>query len=371
MNKKAQSKVPTGVWVILSIVLIVAVGGFGFMAYQSQKQTALEEQRQKAELAKPTETASIESNVGKVAVLKASATDKENNNPNTQVAVPARFWKANKDGIWETFASGGAQYKKYTGSFKEWIGSSATVALSSTTTTSISPVNVGDIVCGSAFNGTGTSVSFIGETSCVELATEAESLKLPTHTGCTATQLQGVIYSTGSTTGQNISVGVNGDNSFDKVYLRVNSTDCAYNLGGFYVDTTSGTNVDDINLGSETKPLTKSNKAIKRIKEKDDYVFELDAPLLMHENEKFYTGSLSVSADGDGCSPAERLNVSAYDSAQYLPIAGLALASGAEDDQSSPADVGSPDIPIISSGKGASTTNSVNEDGTVSFFCIP
>lgn len=350
-SKMAQS---AAVIAILSLLLVSVVSGITYFGWQINKQTSLQEEQAQADKEKTPEDKSVASKSGEVTVLKVYAQDKESNT-NAQVAVPAFFY-TKKDGI-----------------FGDYIGSSASTTLSATASTSISPVTIGSTVCGNPFNGTGTNVGFYGEEKCQEIKTEGETLQLDTHTICTAIQMQGLLFSDSTTTNANMSLGTSGSNSFDHVEIRVNGTDCAYNLAGFYVDTIAATNLDNIDLGSDTSSMTEKNVKIQRVKEKANYVFELDTPLMMHENVKYKTGSLTLKADGDGCSTSEAINISAFDKSSSQSAKGSRpiLSGRIEDDQDSPVDVGGADIQIVSSGRRASSANAQNADGTSTFYCNP
>ena len=352
MNKKAQS---AAMWIV--IVLIVGILGTSMFSLvsDSRKQTALQEDQANKEAVQTPEQASAASNVGDAAVVKVTAQDREQNDATTQVAVPAWFYFANKAD----------------NSFKGWLGQGAATTLSATAATTISP-SVGDYICGKAFNGTGGSMGYYGDQVCEEITkVSGQTIVLPTHRTCDSTQLQGVILDNRDNTNSNISVGASSTNSFKQIEVRVNGTNCAYNLGGFAVDLNSNTNIDKVELGSNAVygTLGLYDKTITRIKTKSEFAFTLETPKMLHENEYFYAGSLAVTADADGCTTPEAVNVTTFDVGQFKSSKGTGIMTGIEDDQQSPVDVGAPDVSIISSGKGASVTNLQNGDST-SFYCV-
>jgi len=336
---------------LLSLIgLAVVVGVIGLFTFQV-RQTAFQEEQRLADQEKTPADVSADNKAGNVVVLKSYATDNEANNKNTQIAVPAKFYT-----------------KKADGSFDQWIGGSAGYTLSASATTSVSPATIGQKVYGRAFNGTGTLIGYYGDENSIEVKTEGDSIALVSHAICRANQMQGLIYKTGSSTDKNLSLGASGADTFAQTKLRVNSTDCAYNLAGFTVDTTSGTNVNLVQLTADTSPLSRQSISLQRIKEKDDYVFVLDTPKMLHENEAYFTGTLSVTADADGCSSEEGLNLTAFDKAPFTSaISGKGIEEGFEDDQVSPSDVGGADVTFISNGR----DNTVNGDGSTSFWCVP
>ena len=94
---------------------------------------------------------------------------------------------------------------------------------------------------------------------------------------------------------------------------------------------------------------------------------------MLHENEKYKTGSLTLTADGDGCNAVEAINVTAFDKANFQSALGKkeVRLNGIEDDQQSPVDVGGADILIVPTGKRATASNAQNGDGSSSFWCNP
>lgn len=337
-----------------------------FVVSNSNKQTALQEEQAKQDLAAKSnpQQQSVQSNAGKAAILKASAQDAENNDPTTQVAVPALFYTKDAEG-----------------KFSGWIGQGATTLLSATAATSVTPVTIGQTVYGIAFNGTGTLNGFYGEEKAHTVTTEGDSEVYVVHTICRADQLQGLIYDNRQNTHVNLTVGASSTNSFKQAELHVNGTDCAYKLGGFYVDLIGSTHINNVDIGSALGytgeknefAISKTNKNIQRVSAKDDYVFELGTPLMLHENQYFLTGGISLSTDGTGCSSAEGVNITAFDKANFKSAkAGVGIAfNGIETDATSPVDVGAADKLFVSEGKGASVANTINGDGSTSFWCTP
>lgn len=355
--------------IVILIIAVLIIGTFSFFSYlESRKQTAIQEKQTALlakEQAKTPEDKSATTNVGKSAIARSTAVDLQSNTK-AQVGVPAYFYTRNQDGT-----------------FKEYVGQSGTRTLSASDSTSVTPVNIGDRLCGRAFNATGGvsgTVGYYGDEKCIDIKVGGETLRLEVDRICRTNQMQGYLKTNLNALGQNLTAGASQANSFETLELRVNGTDCAYNLGGFYVDIVStASNIQDVGMGevatkgATTAKVMETNKNLKRLTAVDDYVFELDKPILMKEYETVKTGSFTILADGDGCSTAEGVNVTAFDVSGYQSVTDdkLPLLSGIEDDQTSPVDVGGADIPIVSSGRGTSGTNTVNADGTTSFYCIP
>lgn len=355
--------------VVILIIAVLAISLFGLGSYiESRKQTALAEKQTallQKEDKKTVEEKSETTNIGKSAIARASALDLQSNTQ-AQVGVPAYFYTVDKDG-----------------KFKEYVGQTSARTLSATDSTSITPVVIGDKLCGRVFNttgGQGGEIGYYGIEKCTDIQVGGETLILDSHRICRINQLQGYLKTNLNALGRNLTAGVSQANSFASIELRINGTDCAYNLGGFYVDTSAGTNIQDVGMGeavtkgATTSKLTETNLNLKRLSAIDDYVFELDEPILIKEYETVITGAFTILADGDGCSSAEAVNVTAFDVAPYqsAKLAGRPIITkGIEDDQVSPVDVGGADVPIVSSGRGTSAVNDVNGDGTTSFYCVP
>lgn len=353
--------------IVILIVAVLIIGLFSLGSYmESRKQTALQAEQTKAllrEQAKTPEEKSETSNVGKSAIARATAIDLQENTK-AQVAVPAYFYKVDKDG-----------------NFVEYVGQTGARTLSATESTSITPVNIGDKICGVSFNSTGGANGingYYGNVGCIDIQVGGETLVLEANRICRQNQLQGYLKTNLNQLGRNLTAGASQANSFTTLELRINGTDCAYNLGGFYVDVIAGTNIQDISMddsitkGGKTTKLTETNVNLKRLSGTDDYVFELAEPMILKEYDTLNTGSFTILADGDGCSTAEGVNVTAFDKANFQSTgSGKPILFGIEDDQVSPADVGGADVLIISNGRGTSGSNDLNGDGTTSFSCIP
>ena len=377
-NKMQYKKGQGVVIVIILIFAVLAISIFGFLSYtETRKQTALAE-KQTALLAKE-ETKTVEeksesTNVGRSAIARASALDLQSNTQ-SQVAVPAYFYKIDKDG-----------------KFIEYIGQTSARTLSASDSTSVTPVVIGDKICGIGFNttggGAGGTAGYYGLDKCIDIKVGGETMILDVHRTCRQDQLQGYLVDTRDNVGSNLTAGVSASNNFKAIELRVNGTDCAYNLGGWYVDVPAGTNILDIGLsgitdfGSSTVlsgktkdgDIVETNRVLKRVRTQSEYVFELDEPLLINEYDQIKTGAFSILADGDGCSAGtDNVNISSFDIAKYQSAkqANRPILQGIEDDQDSPVDVGGADVLMISNGKGTSTANPQNGDGTTSFYCIP
>lgn len=325
-NKKGSGAVT----ILLSILVIAVVGLGAFVVYNSVQQTALA----KADASKTPAQVSLDTKTGDVAVLKAYDVDKEANSE-TQKSIQSYFWLQKADGT-----------------FDRWIGGVSGFSLSASSTTSVSPVSVGDSVYGIAFNS-----SMYGTIGNKVMTTESNEMKLESNKICN-TPLELLLYNDQAQTGKNLSVGASMAESYDYMRFKVNATDCAYNLAGFMFDTVSiGSNVSTIAVESDAKytSIAKSGKSIERAKDTDDFVFALSTPVMLHEGQKWFSGVVKVTADGDGCH-GEAISIYAFDEAPFVDKDGVGIKTGWEDNQATPADVGGGD------------SRNANTEGT-SFFC--
>lgn len=335
MKMIRHKKAKTFERVLLIAILLVAVSGVGVITFYAQKQTGLQEKEE----TQTTEEASESKNAGEITVLKSWAVDKQANTE-TQVLVPAYYYLKNEDG-----------------SFDKWIGGTSGYTLSATATTSVSPVVIGQTVYGTAFNG-----SYYGDENSQKIQIEGEQLKLDVHSICPK-GLEMKIFDETNNEAKNLSVGASQSNSFDRLKFRNNNSDCAYNLAGFYIDLTStGSNITTIVIDGDASytGITKTSTSLEREKDKDDLVYALDSPIMLKESQKWFSGDVTVTADGDGCTnQGESVNVYAFDEAKFLKKDGSGIGSGWENDADSPADVGGGDVHLLLS---ATTTET-------SFYC--
>ena len=158
----------------------------------------------------------------------------------------------------------------------------------------------------------------------------------------------------------NVTAGVNGMGTFQKMRFKNNGTDSSYNLGGFYFDKTENSNVSIIDISGSAVLSGMSHASTQVVKSslgtkisarqtKWDYVFEIDdnpqvtgnQPLYMQENDYLDTGSVSVTANGNGCQVgADLISSFAFAKGYYKSITDNVLF-GYENDAVSPSVIGS------------------------------
>lgn len=331
MDLRKKGAVGTNL-ILGGLFLVVVILACSVIYFGVQQQTAVVEEEDK-----PVEDKSAERKAGEITVLKTWAVDKQANTE-TQIKVPAYFW-----------------LEDASGNFISWIGGTSGYTLSATTTTSVSPVTIGTIVNGIAFNR-----SFYGEKQQKEIKIEGEQMKLNSHTICNNGKggLEILLYDDQTNIDKNISVPASQSESYDYLRFKNNGTDCAYNLAGFMFDIVSASNISTIAMKSDADytSVSKSNIAIERKKDEDDFVFALSSPVMLKEGEKWYSGTLTVTADGDGCSSTagEPVDIRGFDEAKYVDRNGVGIKSGWEDNQDTPVDVGSDDVLDKVGGSGAS-----------------
>lgn len=365
-NKKAGSGLGwlIGIGSLVALVLIVAIVWYGVSKQSAYQDEQLELQKAAAakEAAKAAAPAAPAANRGGTAsVVKAAAYDFESTNTGTATGIPSYVYQYVVD----------SQTGK-TSETPSYIGSASATTLS-TSGTSFNTV-IGNKLCGVAFNATGGATGttgYYGVEKCINVVRDYDDLALETHKICRQDQTQGYLEDYSNNKGLNLSLGANSaSNSFRDLFFRINSSNCAYNLGAIAITLGSGTgsNIQTITLDGGANPMTKSSLALTRIK--PQFLYELDTPLMMHQYQSITTGSLTLIGNGNGCSTTEFVNVTAMDKGKFQSAKGSnPILTGYENDAQTPADVGGADVLIASSGRGTSTANVVNGDGTYSFAC--
>lgn len=365
-NKKAGGGLGwlIGIGSLVALVLIVGIVWYGVSkqsAYQDQ-QLALQKAAQQAQDKTKTAPAAPAANRGGTAsVVKAAAYDFESTNTGTATAIPAYAYQYVVD----------SQTGK-TSETPSYIGSASATTLS-TSGTSFNTV-IGNKLCGVAFNATGGTTGttgYYGVEKCINVVRDYDDLALETHKICRQDQMQGYLEDYSNNKGLNLTLGANtASNSFRDLFFRVNSSNCAYNLGAIAIKVGSGTKdyINSVTLDGGDNAMTKSSLSLSRIN--SQFLYELDTPLMMHQYQSITTGSLTLTGSGVGCSTTEFVNVTAMDKSKFQSAKGSnPILEGYENDAQTPADVGGADVLIASSGKGTSTANAVNGDGTYSFAC--
>ena len=263
-NKKAGSGLGwlIGIGSLVALVLIVAIVWYGVSKQSAYQDEQLELQKAAAakEAAKAAAPAAPAANRGGTAsVVKAAAYDFESTNTGTATGIPSYVYQYVVD----------SQTGK-TSETPSYIGSASATTLS-TSGTSFNTV-IGNKLCGVALNATGGATGttgYYGVEKCINVVRDYDDLALETHKICRQDQTQGYLEDYSNNKGLNLSLGANSaSNSFRDLFFRINSSNCAYNLGAIAITLGSGTgsNIQTITLDGGANPMTKSSLALTRIK---------------------------------------------------------------------------------------------------------
>lgn len=314
MNKKGAMNPTWGVFILMALI-VVGGGAYLFLGpSQPVQQTSLQGVN--------VDQASVVANLGEIASVKMKAVNKESATL-AQVSVPAYVWKKNDP---------------------THLLNDATV-LSSSTTSTVNSVKVGDEICYRAFNA-----SFYGDEAC-KVVGQSDLIEIPVH-GVTTGALMETYYknSIGDVNDElNISLGANQADSFTKLRIQNNVSNSEFRLKSLVVDTAARSNISDVTvLGME------ENTALpQRLVATDqaNYRFDLPQALSLREFEDFETGTFTLKADGDGCNGANTDNVILrwLDEGAYKAVKGSnagGISVGVEDDANTPADVGRTDLTL-------------------------
>ena len=321
-NKKG---VGGAIWAIIVILVIITgfVGYFAITAGPSQKIV----QQTAQDIAEATKK-------GDVASIGIYVRDLENNNINTKVAVPV--YCKETDGEFIIDATSSSTSAEITG--KSTIGK--------------------EITCW-AFNTT-----YQSEPKTLIVDEESEHVVIDAYkvVGTGTIDFYDDTYTTGTAGVINVTAGADATDTFQKMRFTNSGTDMAYNLGGFYFNTIEGTNVSVIDIsGSATlsgmdhssAQIVISSLSTKVSARKDswDFAFEIDddsatagnQPLYMQENDYLESGSVAVTADGDGCTSGGGDLISSYAFAKgyYRSSKENTVNFGHETDATSPSVIGS------------------------------
>ena len=292
MNKKANW---IGVGLLIVGILGITMLGLYLTGVLTPQATVQQTTQTAQQVAQATKT-------GDVSSLGVYVRDISNNNINTKVAVPVYC--------------------------QDDAGSFIIDGTSSSTTAEITgKTEIGRTVTCWAFNSTYQSepvtVKIDGESPHIVI----DSYKVPTSAKL---QFYDDTYTTGTGGAINMSAGADATDTFQKMKFTNNNSDTMLPLGGFYFDIIESSNVSALDI-SGSASLSGMDKATTQIVESDlstkvsarktlwDFVFEIDddssqsgnQALLMEENDYLETGSVSVTADGDGCSGSADL-ISSY-----------------------------------------------------------
>lgn len=314
----------TGVLVFLFVFAIVVFAGIGIYAVRTQ-QTGLEPGAQAQIIKTQIEAQNAAS------LLTLIAKD-QTSNTLARIDIPAYCYKFDDP----TQMLKGAQGDK----------------LSITTATQVTGVGVGDEGICVGFNNSG----YYGDPLKWKAESEAgESLTLKVYN----TNEFGVgwkFYEDGTKeTTQSIDVRADATKNYDKLVIENNISDTQFRLRVIGVDLDANTNISNIELKGS------SDSVVKRLRSTLDYVFDVGestssvnilsgaienmiTPIVLNEYDMWTSGQLIFTGDAEGCgSQEETMTFYAIDQNYYESVKNGSPATGVEDDQSSPADVGASD----------------------------
>ena len=171
---------------------------------------------------------------------------------------------------------------------------------------------------------------------------------------------------------QNWSLGASQADAWDKTVIELNITNRAHRLKWFAFDTVVGSNVTDLDMTgpvkflkrssdnkdllsrvgmlTETANVVSSDLSIERIKDYDDFIFELDKTIVLLEWDQIELPGLTLEADADGCVGigSDVITLRIVDDACMVSAEsatrGEIICGVAEDDSTSNTDVGGSDI---------------------------
>jgi len=271
-------------WILIILVAIAVVGG-GAIWYSTRGDAAAQTAIQTA-----ADVAAV-SKSGDVASIGVYVRDLSNNNVNTKVAVPV--YCQGDDGSFIIDATSSSTTAEITG--KTTVGT--------------------EITCW-AFNSTVQS-----EPVTITVDDEVEHILIDSYEVAISghTQFYSDTFATGTGCLVNITAGSDATGTISKMRYTNNNTDQWVPLGGFYFNIVEGSNVSEFDI-SGNAVLSGMDHASTQIVESDlafkvsarktlsEFTFEIDDSseagnqvLLMEENDYLETGSVSGTADGDGC----------------------------------------------------------------------
>lgn len=322
MNKKGN------VYALLIILLLaVAVGGGGFAMY---KMGAFSGESQK--VVTTTQTAQQVAQAtkeGDVASIGVYVRDLSNNNIDTKLAVAT--YCIDNDGTMVIDGTSSSTSAEITG--KTSMGKTITCYAFSSDYQTLEPSVV--------------TVDEEYEHVLIDAYTLADSAQINIYNDQLQTGTGGAVNLTG--------VGADATGTWQKLRIKNNDSDSILPLGGIYFNTVTSSNVSGIDAeGSATlygmdhssAKFVESDLSTSVSTRKDnwDFVFEVDddssksgnQPLLLEENDYVETGSVAVTADGDGCSSAgELVSMYAFTKGYFRNTKSTGIGFGHETDASS------------------------------------
>ena len=278
-------------WIIIAILFVGLIGGGIYLVNSGgTTQSIIQDAEDLADITQE----------GKVASIGVYVRDTSNNNINTKVAVAV--YCQDSDGNFIIDATSSSTSAEITGK-----------------------TTIGEVMTCWAFNST-----YQSEPKETKIDGEAKHIVIDAYQVATSGKLQFYddTYATGTDGVINITAGADVTDTFQKMRFTNNNSDKIIPLGGFYFDISEGSNVSKIDItGSaslsgmdhSTTQIVESFLST-RVSARNtlwDFVFEIDddsakegnQALLMEENDYLESGSVAVTADGDGCATVATGNV--------------------------------------------------------------
>jgi hypothetical protein len=338
LNKKGSGATTAAIWVL--VVVVIAMFGLG-VVYVPKLLKSSEQTSFTGGAGTNADDIAAALKTGDAASLRIYVTDEEAANTGTKVAAPIYCYDE-------------------TGKFAD--NADGTVS----STSSATQVNT---VIGKTLTCQAINKTFYGDKQVVPVKEDNVPVTLVAHRVCSSTGGTITYYDKNGANEANLTLAANEESYFGKMEFRISSANCAYNLAGFYIDTVTGTNISNIDMsgtadviGQKGHPdtnIVKGKAKYERIKDVDDYVFEIDdnsaqegnQPLMMHQYDYLNTGSVTVLADADGTSGVgDTMTTYAFDKTSFRSYKVEAIFDNAvEDDQDSPSDIGAADIQDLDS----------------------
>lgn len=319
MNKKGQA---------LAVLLVVGVFiAIGLLAYYvffvgAEPSTQRVVQQSAQDLAQATKS-------GDVASVGVYVRDISGNNINQKIAIPIYCQDDSGNFIIDATTS-------------------------STTAETTGKSTIGKTVTCWAFDSTHQTLTPVG----IVIDEEAEHVVIDAYNVSVTGKLQFYddTYTTGSNGVINITMGASVTDTFQKMRYTNNNTDRNIPLGGFYFDIIELSNVSTMDVSGSAVLSGMDHSSTNIVKSTLstgvsarntlwNFVFEIDddagasgnQPLLMEENDYLESGSVSLTADGDGCSgTSDKISSYAFTKGYYRSNTENSVKEGHESDATVP-----------------------------------
>jgi len=260
----------------------------------------------------------VSGNEGDNAILSLRGYDEAGDSGKSQVAGTLYVNRKDANGVYNVVAEKG-------------------LAMSSSTSTSVDELLVGETVQAVAFDST-----YYGVMKEITIANERPADSLTEYNIATAGSMdvyfddEDGITGTSDTVG-NLTLSGSASGSIDEIKYKNNDDDDVYFVKGICFDTVAQTNISTISM---TDSKWTSADEPQRLKSTCDYFFELSSAVKLMDYETFKTGSIEITADSDN--PAETITGYFVDE-NYFQSTDLTLKVGYELDSSAHTDVGMAD----------------------------